>query len=774
MKITEFEIKKYGPLNNIKKIKPGSFNLFFGKNENGKTLTIDALIKFLLGKRARDFKQTDRVSEDPSGFLRLNMESLGELRLPDDGDLASITKKTEFPVSSQDCRNIFIIRNSDLTIPDESKFYTGITDRLVGLRTTDINKIRRNLMDAGSLTPGMGFSDDEKSGKLKTRITKAGALIERIEKVKTRLLASSYDDLELNFYKKSREKANTDAVIVLYEEARNRALYENSIEMLRGIEENISSLKKMELFREEDANTWQNSEREIKRAEEEINDLKQREKQLITDIAGLKKETESLKTNINILDKKKSGLDNEKLKLKNLEEDLNRSASDSSLPRLLKRASVMSWIIAAAVIASWFMNPSVYSYIAGIIAVLIASGLCIYEISLILKKRSLAGRLSGILFNLSEKGIRADNIREAVAALGKFSEDYEKMQMRFRGVESELVTSERHLKEIGGKVAELREITDRHDRNILSIKSKSGISAIDEYRDMLSRRKARERERDSIVDRLAGMLEIQGRSYGEIMKNIKSRVDEMETFRDKGAGIKYDLKSYNDLKQKAAGLEHELGEMKEKLDLIGAEMNNLEAAVNDILTDSDEWIYCRTLVDLNEIYGRLKTFADENGYRKKVLAETINLISEIETEEKGRVTELFNSVPAIYKVFTAGAYDDVIFDPENESVSVKKNDGEIIDAEKLSGGAYDQLYLAIRLAMGERLLNQEKGFFIMDDPFIKSDIDRIARQMNVIKKISQIGWQILYFSCKNEIKNILSKDIEEGSVQYLDINWLNN
>lgn len=757
-------------------------NLFFGKNEKGKTLTIDALIKFLIGKKAKDFRQADRVNDDPVGYMRVVFDGIGEIRLPDDGDMLSHTKKSQFPLSSLDFRNIFIIRNSDLIIDDEARFYTGITDRLIGLRTTDINKIKRNLMDIGNLTPGMGYRDDEKSGKLKDRILRAEKLIARIEKVSERLMAANYDDLELSFYKKSRDKANTDAGIILYEDARNRILYENSMNFFQKLEENTASIKKMEIFREEDLNTWQTSEREIKRVGEEISDLKQREKQLISDISEQKKETESLKTGLNILDKKKSDLDNEKLKLKNLEDDEIKSVSDSSLSGLLKRASFLSWIIAVGVIASWFLKPTVYSYIAGIIAIVISSGLWIYEISLILKKRTLSKRLSAILFNLSEKGIMADNAGDAMAALGKFGEDYEKMQINLRMFESNLITSERHLKEIGEKIAEHREVTDRNERNILAVKSKCGISSVEEYRDLLNRKKTRERERDSIVDRLAGMLEIHGISrdisYGEIINSIKSRIEEMEAYKNSGLGIEFNLKTYNELKENGNSLDRELRDIKEKLDLIGSEMSNLEAAVNDILYN-DEEIYCRTMVDLKEIYGRLKRFVDENEFRKKVITETVALVNEIELGEKSRVIELFDSeneesVPAIFKEITGDAYNEVMYDLENQKVIVRKNDGEIVDAEKLSGGAYDQLYLAIRLAMGERILNQGKGFFIMDDPFIKSDIDRIARQVNVIKKISKIGWQILYFSCKNEIKDILSKDIESGSVQYFDINWLGN
>ncbi|MCK4533686.1 AAA family ATPase, partial [bacterium] len=50
MKIKEFSIIRYGILSDHGKIKLNNFNLFFGRNEKGKSLTIDALVKMLLKK----------------------------------------------------------------------------------------------------------------------------------------------------------------------------------------------------------------------------------------------------------------------------------------------------------------------------------------------------------------------------------------------------------------------------------------------------------------------------------------------------------------------------------------------------------------------------------------------------------------------------------------------------------------------------------------------------------------------------------------------------
>ncbi len=102
-------------------------------------------------------------------------------------------------------------------------------------------------------------------------------------------------------------------------------------------------------------------------------------------------------------------------------------------------------------------------------------------------------------------------------------------------------------------------------------------------------------------------------------------------------------------------------------------------------------------------------------------------------------------------------------------VQVKLTDGRTLDASKLSGGAYDQLYLSIRLALGEKLLKGNKGFFIMDDPFIKSDKERLQRQLDILRELSKSGWQIIYFSAKDEVRDVLKQDIENGNVDCIEL-----
>ena len=778
MKITEFSIDKYGPLSGTGIIKPGTFTLFFGKNENGKTLTIDALIKFLIGKKAKDFK-ADRVEGDPDGYLKItlneNTDNKAEKTLPYDGDLPKITKLLSSQLTASDCRNIFIIRNSDLAISGEAEFYTGMTERLVGLRTSDMKKIKRNLMEIGRLTPAMDFRNDEKSLRLKSRIENAERLISKIENLKESLLKGEYDKLELKLYKMNKDFSSVNERILFLEDARKRAVFEKSSELLHLLENAINTIKAMEVFRDDDFELWQNSDREIKRSEREIKELNEKSSEIRKQISIVDEQLKESKQNLDIMNSRKHHLEDEKINLRSLEESIPEIEADSSVRSIVKRISILSTIITIVAVSLAFYSLSQYLYYAGAVSFVITLILWVYEIYLNSKKRKIIKAFGEIKINLAENRIKGETIEDLFDSIGKFSEDYERAVRKNGQLESDLLTLQRHLKETESKVQDYKNLTDDNEKKILSIKTKSGIKTLDEYSEALKKKNIKEKEKDAIANRLEGMLEVHGRSMGETLGLLRAKILDLEAFRDKGKGIDFNEKVYDDLRNQSRIFEDELRKLKDKIDLFDNGMTKIEADANDIFIDEDEKLYCKTLVELDKVFNHLKNFISENSRKRDMIAGALQLLEEIERDESKRVMELFDgNLSDFFSEITNCNYNKVIYDKEFGAVKVERSSGEIIEAEKLSGGAFDQLYLSIRLALGEKLLQTEKGFFIMDDPFIKSDIDRIKTQVDVLKKICEMGWQILYFSCKNEIKDILSNDIKNNNIDFVGINWLSN
>jgi len=175
VRIREFRIFRYGPLKDTGTIELGDFTILWGNNERGKTLIVDALLKMILKNEHGIFSRIDRVSEFPEGYVIINYRGK-DCKLPEEDN--SLTKV----ISAADFRNIFVIRDSDLTISEESQYYSDVTRKLIGSRVGEIDKIK-NLTAVGKVTDRGEFSNKANDYKLKERIAKANVLLGEIRGV---------------------------------------------------------------------------------------------------------------------------------------------------------------------------------------------------------------------------------------------------------------------------------------------------------------------------------------------------------------------------------------------------------------------------------------------------------------------------------------------------------------------------------------------------------------------------------------------------------------
>ena len=88
------------------------------------------------------------------------------------------------------------------------------------------------------------------------------------------------------------------------------------------------------------------------------------------------------------------------------------------------------------------------------------------------------------------------------------------------------------------------------------------------------------------------------------------------------------------------------------------------------------------------------------------------------------------------------------------------------EAELLSAGALDQLYLAVRLAICDLVLPPEKNVpIVLDDALANFDDDRCAAALRYLKEAARKR-QILLFTCHSREADFFAGD-REVSVQRL-------
>ncbi|MDD4783718.1 MAG: hypothetical protein PHX16_08865 [Syntrophaceticus sp.] len=104
-----------------------------------------------------------------------------------------------------------------------------------------------------------------------------------------------------------------------------------------------------------------------------------------------------------------------------------------------------------------------------------------------------------------------------------------------------------------------------------------------------------------------------------------------------------------------------------------------------------------------------------------------------------RAGEIFHYITGRYDTLDYTRQDgDVIFTVSQQ--------GTTYSEDLLSDGAKAQLLLSLRLALLERILGEEPGFLVLDDPLLNSSKTRKQKAIQVLLDYAQRGWQLLYLT----------------------------
>lgn len=201
-------------------------------------------------------------------------------------------------------------------------------------------------------------------------------------------------------------------------------------------------------------------------------------------------------------------------------------------------------------------------------------------------------------------------------------------------------------------------------------------------------------------------MNMQGKKYSdEAINNFEYELEKLEskikTLEREGFVLDAQIKS-SDISQESLNLMNEkLEEDKENLKRL-----NDELTLNRLVRDSIDNSYKGTVKD-----------------SKSVIEDIVN--KNISDATNGRYT----------KIQLTGDFDLKVF-------SVEKND--FVACEELSKGTIDQIYLLTRLSFAQSLSGDQNMPFILDDPFVNFDIERLKNFKEILIKYSQKYQMILF------------------------------
>lgn len=766
MRIKEFSIRKYGPLSDSGVIRLTDFNLFWGENEDGKTLTLEALIRLLLGKGQKLFSGIERVNEKPEGYVILETDRGGEHKLPEAGQITEL-----LALSAEEYRNLFVIRNSDLSIARENEFYGDVSERLMGLRSNQIQKIKNQLRVLGNLTEGMDTVNTRQSQHLKSRVLLAQGLLKEAGEFLQAAHSQGYGVLEEQMLSRQNRFRELEAEIRDLEKTRLREKFQNGQRHLEAILAALKKLDTLKAFTDEEFAEWQQLEAFIEDREFEREQLLQ---QLQLQEAERKEEArhlEDYKSQWQISEKRKTGIDELLKPLFRRRSEINELLARRKVGRNFWRAGLFIFLLLSL---SLLLGLSQFPQLSMLISA-IAAGTITFALAVLYYFRfiKLSGELKQLEQNLlnraADLGVPGSDIPQIQEQIQRFEENLQRQQQRVAASEGRLAFLENSCKALREeRLTQIEHRAKEARQKLRLMQARHNLESLEIYREKVWQRREQEQKIKESMATLKSLFGIKGEAVEEWIQHWQAEIQELKEYQAAPA-LQFNEKTLEKKKAEQQQIKEEIEKMQRQMREVRERLADFERRAREAtLPGEDEMLPCRSLPDLQRLAEDLQQFLGEVAARQHTARIAIEIFEEIEQEERQKVSVLFgekSTISRMFKEITEGLYSTVSYESHAAGIRIKRRDGRVLPAAWLSSGAYDQLYFVIRLALAEKLLRNEKGFFILDDPFLKSDRQRLRRQLEVLLEFARRGWQIIYFSAKEEVQTALQK--------YIDMNQVN-
>ncbi len=640
------KISHYGPLKDVDIELEEGLNAFYGSNESGKTLMVEALMKML----ADDAVDRGRIDQDPNGFLTVETQDgefdAGQQQLKDlFGDL-----------EPSDLRNSLAVRDEDLRRPDKANdfgknsYFNDVTDRVLGSMTSKIEDVRDSISDLAFLTNSTAdakLENRKETGKLRDKKQRAETLLEEIEEFRAEVEAeglyqsySRLDQLEKEIESKDERKSRL-------ENAKKQKKHEKGKQLLEKLRE------------------AEREEKELERRKKELEELK-----------NIRKEAE------------------------NFEEEI----ADAST---LKKASTGSALLSGLSVIAAVLNPSPIFILASLIF-LSASAYAfsrMYKASQAEKENE--RRKEEIIEKAKARDVEAETLPEVIDAVEKRKEELK------------------------------REEEDNQEKKI---QAREGLRA-----------------------RFGGDHET-SEEWNQELRAFSNSYENVE--------VEYTEGDLEELEEKLEGLEDERDSIRNEIQQYSEILDKFDSGVKQALDErfvDFEEKGIQTVQDLDRASRQLEEFISNLEQNVEASTKALEILEELEQKEQAEFDRIFTGDSYAVKMFqeaTGGNYEDINYSKASGELRVKRSDGKEIKPEKLSQGTYDLLYIAVRLQLAREIF-KGSGFLILDNAFAHSDIGRIKQEIEFLKELEREGWQIIYLTYREDVRDALETETEVRQLEDL-------
>jgi exonuclease SbcC len=749
MKLTDIQVDHYGPLPRFTHTCEDNFEVIHGPNESGKTLLLEAMLKLLTPNVESAIPAVSRVDDAPTGHIVLETAS-GTEKLGTDTTLEDVSE-----VSPRHLRNVFVVRDSDLRLDDEHGFYDSVTQQIGDLHTSEINAIQSRLVDYGRLTSirGRGLSsaagnDDAEQVRDTARSLRADmqAYIEEAE-------ANDIAAAEREFVSVKAELQRCRDALGVQEAAETWDEYETLTDRLTTYREATEQLN--EDVSAETLDRLDQLARDIENSTADIETLERQRARLQEEASQFEAELDTLDAELEPLESREADIESVEDALETFRASNGESIGASRGMQFAKYVTVAGLGTGGAAAIS---GSTVVGILLAVIGAIAAGWYGLQHRALSRAEQSEAE----LLETARDAGLEVSAVEEIAPAIRSFRDELASLQERRTTLKRKVGVKEDLLSERTEELEAARKEQQDNRAEKQELLRSLGVPDIETYRERVESQEARTRARaeaaSSLKDSLGEPIAKEPDAAAKISYWEAELEDMVADVDDAVAADQYDADALATLRQEKSRLEERRTELNQRLRSHEEALREFAEGVRSLhaepFLDESLTLESHSIDGLRDTTTQLTRLIERIERDADIAREALDIFDDIKTEEEQKITDLFGDESRATDVFqsiTDGRYTNVTYDTAARQLQVQRDGREVLTPDELSHGTTEQLYLAARIGLGEQLLGSEPGFFLMDDAFLPADGDRLREGFDVLETLADDGWQIIYFTAKDEV-----------------------
>ena len=747
--IKKLTLKKFGRFSE-KTFSFAPVTLFFGHNEAGKTTIFDALLDTVSSPKATTkpgIKLNARYGKD----RKANLEQTGEL----------------FSITPEDFLNLFAIRSGDLNLE-------------IDKNSEWMNQVKASLFSGGidpeSVVSRLGkIIKDQTKNSINAEEKRITQEIEEQTEEKKKAEQIRQNCLtEEKQIKNSKNKITENVNVISNLEKTNTEIEESLIQQDLLQQEksykfslnNISEIKQISYEKEKYSRFSVNVLNTLKEKEKELQELKNTLNKALVLETEIQRELFSAR-------EEKIRIENKKIDL-----DSKRTIAESLRETLLPREKFLQKKT-RRVVRKLFIAISSFLFIAGIVLLFFSPFSFIFSISVF------GAAIVSFLFAFAKVTYEDNSLLDEAVKLSKekwkketgedLAENYEELLSGFSLVAERSRATTEDLKRIITRAAELEieenerlkqkreaeSLAETTQRQLRTLLDEFGTTNIDDFITKLEKNKNLTDNYENLRNKIKNELTTYGLSSISDLENtlrnklseINGKITESELSENE-LRAKRNLLQSNKLKLETLRHEdkHNFGSLKENLGTIRGQLQGLPekiASCEKNILEKEERLseikkQQRATVIAKELFASL---ADDSSIKLEQLSSEIGKVFSSLTTKDREVTMPSYSIDSVNITDALGSERNNVF---------------------LSAGTRDAFFLAARLVLAKKSLNENKSaVVVLDEPFLTLDKPRTIKALSVLKEFQkETNWQIVLFTKDEETEKETSAIFKDNICVY--------